>query len=142
MESRDIKKLGRAELIEIIYQLKKSEEELQSENAKLKAALDDKTVNIANLGSVAEASLALSGIFNDAQAAADNYLAEVKRRHDETDAQCAAIIAKAQAEADSVIAAALKQKALIEQQCKVSRAELRRVKEVLQALNDEIAFDK
>lgn len=136
MESKDIKKLGRAELIEIIYQLKKSEQELQNEVASLKAALEDRTIRTENLGSVAEASLALSGVFEKAQAAADAYLAEVKRRYSKTDDECAAKLLEATAKAEGIIAEANRQKDAIDQQCRVSRSELRRVTEVLQSLNE------
>ncbi len=80
MSDRNLKRLKRSELIEIIYQLKKSEEELTARCEELQRQLDDKTLKIENSGSLAEAALAVSGFFDSAQAAADIYLSQLKAR--------------------------------------------------------------
>ncbi|MCC9890778.1 hypothetical protein HK150_04705, partial [Streptococcus agalactiae] len=53
--------------------IEKQEKEIQQ----LKEALDDKKIKISKAGSIAEASLMLSGIFETAQLAADTYLENV-----------------------------------------------------------------
>lgn len=73
MAEKDIKKLGRSELIEIIYQLKKSEQELQTQVETLQSQLLDRKLKVEKAGSIAEAALLLSDVFSSAQAAADTY---------------------------------------------------------------------
>lgn len=78
MADRDLRRLSRRELIEIVYALKEREEALTKENEDLRAALSDRKIAISRAGSIAEAALALNDIFAQAQAAADMYLASVR----------------------------------------------------------------
>lgn len=142
MINKDIKKLSRLELVEIIYQLKKSEEELQAQVEDLQKKLDEKNLKIDNAGSLAEAALSLSDIFSSAQNAADIYLSEIKRIHESAENEFNTIIANAQKKADEIVKEAMDKKEAIHEQCKVSRSELRRVHEVLEALNKELPFEE
>ncbi len=72
--------MSRSELIEVIYALEQDNQSLQKENEKLRAELDDKDIRIATSGSIAEAALSLNHIFEDAQAAADQYLNSIRRK--------------------------------------------------------------
>lgn len=65
-------------MIDIIYQLMQSEETLKAENSELKRRLQDQEIKIGNAGSIAEASLALSGIFESAQIAAEIFFKQYK----------------------------------------------------------------
>lgn len=78
MAERELRRMSRTELIEIIYALKQHEEELEQQNAALQKQLDDRTLRLEHAGSIAEASLALHQVFEAAQAAADAYLKSVK----------------------------------------------------------------
>ena len=78
MADRDLRRLSRRELIEIIYALKEKEEALTKENEDLRSALSDRKITISKAGSIAEAALALNDIFAQAQAAADVYLSSVR----------------------------------------------------------------
>ena len=60
---KELKSLKRSELIEIIYQLKKSEQELQKENEALRKSLESKRISLANAGSIADAALALTAAY-------------------------------------------------------------------------------
>ena len=62
MAEKELRRMSRPELIEIIYALKSNEESLQKKNA----------------GFIAEAALQLNDIFSTAQAAADDYLTSIK----------------------------------------------------------------
>lgn len=87
MKDKKLMHMKRADLIEIIYQLQKSEEALKSEIADLKSQIENHRINIERSGSVAEAALRLSGIFEAAQTAADLYLEEIKARAEENGAE-------------------------------------------------------
>lgn len=76
----DIRKLSRAELVDIIYELQNQIEQLEKENALLKQQSSNREIAIESAGSIAEAAMNLSGIFEAAQKAADLYLEEIQRR--------------------------------------------------------------
>lgn len=78
MADRDLRKLGRAELIEIIFALQKENNALAERNKKLQGLLDEKYITLTNAGSIAEASLKLNKVFEAAQAAADQYVMSVR----------------------------------------------------------------
>lgn len=78
MAERELRRMSRTELIEIIYALKQHEVELEQQNAELEQKLADRTLRLEHAGSIAEASLALHQVFEAAQAAADTYLESVK----------------------------------------------------------------
>ena len=77
MVSKELKKLNRRELIEVIYQMKKNEQQLLDKIAGLEAALEEKRLRISQAGSVAEAAVAVSNLLNAAQETADLYLQEI-----------------------------------------------------------------
>ena len=87
MTDREFRRLSREELVEIIYELQRSEAALRDENDQLKGRLADRTLKIENAGSLAEASLALNGVFEAAQSAADQYLTAIRDAQAETQAR-------------------------------------------------------
>ena len=80
MDDKEFRKLRREDLIEIIYQYQRREQRLIAENENLRAQLEDRRIRMEKTGSIAEASLALSGIFAAAQRAADLYLQSVREQ--------------------------------------------------------------
>lgn len=79
MTDKDLKKLTRMELLELLLEQTKENEQLRRELAEAKTALENKNILIENAGSIARAALELNGVFEAAQAAADQYLQNVKR---------------------------------------------------------------
>ena len=77
MDGKNLKKLNRRELVDITYQMKKNELQMQEEIASLKQALEDKRIKIANAGSIADAAVQITQILSAAQTAADIYLDEI-----------------------------------------------------------------
>ena len=80
MTDKALKKLNRKELIEMLLTLKKRNEELEKELEEAKEQLSDKEIKISRAGSIAEASLALTKVFEEAQKAAELYLENVKSK--------------------------------------------------------------
>lgn len=74
MTERKMRHMGRGELIKIILELQRRDEELEQQIAELEARLSEKTVNTDNIGSLVDASAALQAIFLDGQKRADAYL--------------------------------------------------------------------
>ena len=108
MTDKEFKQLGRAQLIDIIYQLQLQIDELTEQKHSLEKALEDKRLRINNAGNIAEAALEINGYFRSAQNAAEQYLNEIKAMRDETEAECTQILAAARAEAERIIAGAEK----------------------------------
>lgn len=77
MTEKEFRKLKRVDLIEIIAKYQQREEELTEENRKLRSELEEKQIRIRKAGSIAQASLALNKVFEDAQNAAEQYLQNV-----------------------------------------------------------------
>ena len=78
MADRELKKLSRAELIDIIYALKEREDDLSAQVAALEEKLAQREIQISRAGSIAEAALAINRVFEQAQAAAEDYLISVR----------------------------------------------------------------
>ncbi len=116
MTEKELRRMGRRELIEIIAAQKKREVDLEQRLRNAAKQLADRKTKISEAGSIAEAALALNGVFEAAQAAADSYLEslhdankdidariieteeECARRLEETDRQCAEKLAATDAE--------------------------------------------
>ena len=81
MTDKEFRRLRRGDLIEIIYDLQKEQLRLKQENDVLRERLSQRTICLKESGSIAEAALRLNHIFENAQAAADQYLASVKALH-------------------------------------------------------------
>ncbi len=116
MTEKELKRLGRRELIEIIAVMKKRETELEARLEKAEKLLADRTIKISNAGSIAEASLSLNGVFDAAQAAADTYLqslhaanSSLELRMTQAQKECDALLKGAEQEAVARIQAADKQ---------------------------------
>lgn len=78
MTDKELRHLSRVELIDIIYELQKQVNEKDMQIKKLQDTIDDRMIRISNAGSIAEAAVSISGVFEAAQAAADQYLVSVK----------------------------------------------------------------
>lgn len=73
-EESILRKLSRQELMEMLIESEKRVRQLEEELAEAKEQLEDRRIQIENSGSIAEAALKLNGIFEVAQAAANQYL--------------------------------------------------------------------
>lgn len=104
MTDKEFKRLNRAQLIDIIYQLQIKLDELSEENQRLTAELVDKRLRIGQAGNIAAAALEMNSCLRNVQQAADQYLEEIRALHAETEAQCQKILADARAEAAAIIA--------------------------------------
>ncbi len=111
MTDKEFKRLSRSQLIDIIYQLQLKQEELVADNEKLSKALADKRLRVSKVGNLAEASLEIHNVMQAAQDAATHYLEEIQIRVDtecqrilkDAEDKAAAIIEKAQAEAEEMV---------------------------------------
>ena len=68
MTDKDLRRLSRAELLDILYEQRKRYEDSLAENQALRQQLEDRTLRIASAGSIAEAAIQVNGVFEAAQA--------------------------------------------------------------------------
>ena len=73
MTERELRRLSRTDLLELLLAQSRQIDALQAELTQTKQALEDKNIAIAKAGSIAEAALQLSGIFEATQKACDQY---------------------------------------------------------------------
>ena len=106
MTDKELKRLSRAQLIDIIYQFQLQLDQLTEQNQALERELADKRLRLQEAGNIAEAALAMNDCFRSAQNAAEQYLEEIKTIRQETEAQRRQILAAAQAEAEAIVAGA------------------------------------
>lgn len=79
MTDKELRKLSRAELLEMLLIQSKEVERLRSELDETNRKLNDKKILLENSGSIAEAALKLNKVFEVAQTAADQYLENIKQ---------------------------------------------------------------
>ena len=104
MVTKELRKLNRRELVDIIYQMKKNEQQMQEKIAALEEEVQEKRVRLATVGSIAEAAVSITNVFSEAQSAADLYLQEISAMKEETEKACAEKIRQAEETAAVILA--------------------------------------
>ena len=120
MNNKELKRLSRRELVDIIYQMKRNEELLTAEIAELQAALQEKRMHLSKAGSIADAAASITDVFSTAQSTADLYLHEINRMKEDTETECAQRIDETKAKIANILAAGKKQ---YEELCSLYQAE-------------------
>ena len=103
MTDKEFKRLTRAQLIDVIYQLQLQIDGLTEQNRELEQELADKRLRLSNAGNIADAALEINDCFRSAQNAAEQYLNEIKAIREETEAERQKILSQAQTEAEMII---------------------------------------
>ena len=98
MTEKELKKLNRYQLLEIIIMQTEELEKVKAELEQTKEMLEKHNIELSRAGDIAQAALKISGVFEAAQSAADIYLESVKEYAGRADK----IIADAKAEAEKI----------------------------------------
>ena len=78
MTDRELHRMKRSELLDLLLTQQEELERLREELAQTRAALEDRNLRKQEAGSIAEAALAVTAIFEQAQKAADLYLENIR----------------------------------------------------------------
>lgn len=78
MTDKEIRRLSRKDLVEILYEQSKEIQSLRDRLAEKEAELEDRRIKLESAGSIAEAALKLNGVFEAAQAACEQYSLSLK----------------------------------------------------------------
>lgn len=96
MTEKELHKLKRYQLLEILIMQTEEIDKLHQKIDTLEAKLNEREINISKLGSIADASLYLNGVFSSAEKAAEQYLENAKKQAND-------IVNHAKAEADQLL---------------------------------------
>ena len=80
MTEKELLSLKKSELLEIMLAQSREIDSLREQLAEANARLEERRIAIEESGSIAEASLKLTKIFEEAQKAADLYVENMKRK--------------------------------------------------------------
>lgn len=83
MTEKELRKLSRLDLIDILIRQSKEITSLQEQLAAANKKLEDKVLICENAGNIAQAALEINKIFETAQLAADQYLESLKHHTEE-----------------------------------------------------------
>lgn len=79
MTDKELRRLSRAELLKMLLAQTEENQKLKKQLQEAKDALAERQIAIDNAGTLAEAALALNGVFAAADEAARQYLENVRR---------------------------------------------------------------
>ena len=112
MTDQELHKLSRKDLLELLvsqgHEMEKLKEELEKIRADLQKELEtaqnrlqERQLQVEQAGSIAEAALQVNGVFEAAQAAAKQYLENIRQRSEQAEERCARIESEAREKSES-----------------------------------------
>ncbi|MBQ2995730.1 MAG: hypothetical protein IJE22_00650 [Oscillibacter sp.] len=99
MTEKELRKLNRYQLLELLVVQTRRAEELQKKLEELENTIQERDIRLSKLGSIAEASLQVSGIFEASQKAVDLYWDSVRK-------QAIELLEDAQRQAEEIVKSA------------------------------------
>lgn len=109
MTERELRKLSRADLLELLLEQLKENEQLRGDLEAAQKQLADRKVLLEKAGSIAEASLQLNGVFQAAQAACAQYIENIERLNAQQEQLCARMERETREKCDHMVADAERQ---------------------------------
>lgn len=117
MTEKELKKMNRYQLLELLIIQTERADELEKELKQVQQQLEEQNIQINRAGSIAAASLQISGVFDAADKAANLYYKTVKEKINElqrsTEEKAERILKNAQEQANDIIASAEREAARI-----------------------------
>lgn len=140
MTQKELKKLSRPQLLEMLLLQTEKAEQLEKELEDTKNLLADRKLQLERVGSIAEAALDLNGVFKAAQAAADQYLEnaivsyqDIDLLRSNTKMECDRMLLETQKKCDEM-------KAESEERCKRMEADtIKRCRNAIRKMKSEMS---
>lgn len=140
MTDKELKRLSRGELLEMLIQQSKELERLRKQLDAAQTALQNREIAITNAGSIAEAALQLNGVFTAAQDACQQYMENICHLSQNQERICAQRDAESRAEAERIVEEARKESEALEHETRMMCAEMvTKAKAESQAYWDEVS---
>jgi len=134
MTDKELRKLHRDDLLQILINQQRQIDDLNASLERAKEKLDQRDIAVAEAGNIAEAALRLNGVFEAAQASADQYVEQMSARADELRQEAESVRDQAKRTADDLVKSARTEADRI---LREARNEGERLKEEAQKLLDE-----
>ena len=106
MTERELRRLSRTDLLELLLAQRRENEQLRCILDETQAQLADRTIKIDNAGTLAEASLQLSGIFTAAQDACQYYVDNIQQLSERQSLVCQQMEQETREKCDRMVAEA------------------------------------
>lgn len=106
MTNKELKRMGRSELLELLIAQMEENESLRSRLEEAEAELQNRRINVDKAGSMAEASLLLNGVFEAADKAIGQYLENIHAMNENQEAISNRIEEEAREKAAAIVAEA------------------------------------
>lgn len=119
MTDKELRKLRRTDLLELLIAQAKENEALQGRLSDAEAQLHSRELAVSEAGSLAEAALRVNGVFEAAQAAAEQYLENLHLRSQKQETLLSRAEAESRAKAEQMLREAA-------QRCQEMEAEAKR----------------
>lgn len=104
MTDKELRKLNRAELLELLLEQSQRNDQLEAQLAQAEERLKQRQLQLDEAGSIAEASLKINQVFQAAQEAADQYLENIQALSGRQEAVCAKLEAESRQKAGQLLA--------------------------------------
>lgn len=117
MIDRQLGKLKRSELLELLIEQAKEAERLRTELAEAQKSLKSRELKLEEAGSIAEAALQINGVFETAQAAAAQYLENIEALSGRQEAVCARREEESRRKAEKMLEEAQATKEQVQEEC-------------------------
>ena len=111
MTDKELKRLSRTELLEMLLIQTRQVEILQKKLSKAESLLTERHMDFLEAGSLAEAMLKVNGVIDAAQAAADQYLENIENKEREVNEYCRKQLAQAAEDAKRICSSSSLQEA-------------------------------
>ena len=118
MCEKELKKLSRADLLQMLIAQSEEVQDLRKRLELSESLIKQREINLAKVGSIAEASLVLNGVFEAAQAACEQYAENIRLHSDKQEEICRQLEAECQAKL-------LRQRKETQRKCDAMEAETR-----------------
>lgn len=102
MTDKELRKLSRADLLELLLVQTRETERMKQRIRELEQKLEQRQFRLAEIGSLAEAMLEVNGVVEAAQRAADQYLENIAAIEAETRQRCEEMLQTAAEEAQRI----------------------------------------
>lgn len=116
MTEKELKRMNRATLLQLLIEQMEENEKLQSQLTEARTQLESRRLVCENAGSLAEAAIQINGVFEAAQAAAQQYLENIQRMNEEQEAACRQLESTSMSKAEAIMAQADSYKARAEKE--------------------------
>lgn len=117
MTEKEMRRLKRAELLELLLEQAQEVELLKKELADTRKQLESREIKLEKAGSIAEAALQVNGVFEAAQEAAAQYLENINTLAERQEAACAKKEKESSRKAEQILEEAKRQREQIQSEC-------------------------